>query len=199
MRAGAIPSSSNAAGWIAAGILSASLSVAAADAGRSPGGPEFPAELVHFRAISEQAVFAGTGRDTWDRSIRERSYILRDGDRWQMWYNGYNDRRATTHFLGHATSRDGLHWTRSGDRPIHDKGWIEDVCVVKHAGTYHMFSEGRDDVAHWLTSTDGLHWTERGNLDIRRVDGSPIASGPRGTPYPDVKVFASKPATPAGK
>ena len=32
--------------------------------------------------------------------------------------------------------------------------------------------------AHLLKSKDGQHWTEQGNLDIRRVDGSPIASRP---------------------
>ena len=45
-----------------------------------------------------------------------------------------------------------------------------------------MFAEGRQDVAHLLTSTDRVTWTEQGPLDIRKVDGSPIAAGPYGTP-----------------
>ena len=57
-------------------------------------------------------------------------------------------------------------------------GWTD----VQQGGTYYMFAEGRDDVAHLLTSTDRIHWRERGNLDIRQVSGQPISAGPRGTP-----------------
>ena len=47
---------------------------------------------------------------------------------------------------------------------------------------YHMFAEGEKDIAHRLTSTDRVTWTEQGPLDIRKVDGTPIPPGPRGTP-----------------
>ena len=145
-------------------------------------GPEFPDELVHFQATTKEAIFAGTGKDTWDQKICERSYIQREGKKWCLWYNGYNDRRTPTHFLGYATSKDGWQWQRSSEKPIYDQGWIEDVCVVKHAGAYYLFSEGRNDIAHLLKSTDGQQWTEQGNLDIRQVDGRPIGPGPYGTP-----------------
>ena len=60
--------------------------------------------------------------------------------------------------------------------------WVEDVCVVKADGAYWMFAEGERDIAHLLTSRDAVHWTELGPLDVRKVDGSPIPDGPRGTP-----------------
>ena len=167
---------------LVAGILGLGLFTAVAQAADAPRGPEFPDELVHFQPAAPEAIFAGTGQDTWDKRIRERSYILRDGKTWRMWHNGYNDHQTPTHFLGYATSKDGWHWQRAGAEPIYDQGWIEDVCVVKHAGSYYMFSEGREDIAHLLRSKDGRHWTEQGNLDIRRVDGSPITPGPYGTP-----------------
>jgi beta-1,2-mannobiose phosphorylase / 1,2-beta-oligomannan phosphorylase len=154
----------------------------AARASDTPNGPEFPDELTHFQAVTKAAIFAGTGKDTWDQKIRERSYIRREGKTWRLWYNGYNDRLTPTHFLGYATSTDGWHWQRSSDKPIYDQGWIEDICVVKHAGSYYLFSEGRGDIAHMLKSTDGRQWTEQGDLEIRRVDGSPIRPGPYGTP-----------------
>ena len=170
------------AGWVAAGILSALLFTATAGAADPRRGPEFPDELVHFEPATQGVIFAGTGKDTWDQKIRERSYILCEGKTWRMWYNGYNDRRTPTHFLGFATSKDGCQWQRSREEPVYDQGWIEDMCVVKHGGNYYLFSEGRDDIAHLLKSKHGQHWTEQGNLDIRRVDGSPIPPGPYGTP-----------------
>ena len=167
---------------LAADIFSVFIFAAATSAAGTPRGAEFPDELVHFEPVAKEAIFSGTGKDTWDQKIRERSYIRHEGKAWRLWYNGYNDRQTPTHFLGYATSKDGWHWQRSRDEPIYDRGWIEDICVVKHAGDYYLFSEGRDDIAHLLKSTNGQQWTEQGNLDIRRLDGSPITPGPYGTP-----------------
>jgi predicted GH43/DUF377 family glycosyl hydrolase len=152
------------------------------DAAEAQPGSEFPDELVHFEPLTTNIVFAGTGQETWDRSIRERSYILREGNRWKMWYNGYHSGRKPTHFLGLATSEDGLSWKRAGAEPIYNQGWIEDLCVIQRAGTYYLFSEGSNDIAHLLKSADGEHWVEQGNLDIRNVDGTRIKPGPYGTP-----------------
>jgi len=142
----------------------------------------FPTELVSFGPPSETPVLAGTGGDTWDRRMRERGWIIREGGMWHLWYTGYNDARSDSKFLGYATSPDGLQWTRWPGNPLTTEGWVEDMTVVKHGGTYYMFAEGRDDIAHLLTSTDRVTWKEEGNLDIRQLNGKPIAAGPRGTP-----------------
>lgn len=156
----------------------------AAATGQPPPSPAkpFPDELVHFVPYQANPVFAGTGTNTWDRRIRERGYILRENDQWHLWYTGYNDDRSDARFLGYATSPDGLHWTRFAGNPVHGTSWVEDVCVVKRDGTYTLFAEGRNDLAHLLTSTDRIHWTERGQLDIRLVSGQPLPAGPFGTP-----------------
>ena len=73
---------------------------------------DFPPELVEFVPYGSAPLLAGTGQDTWDRKIRERGYILREGDAWHLWYTGYNEARSDSRFLGYATSNDGLHWTR---------------------------------------------------------------------------------------
>jgi predicted GH43/DUF377 family glycosyl hydrolase len=147
-----------------------------------PATEEFPQELVSFVPYEGNPVFSGTGRDTWDRKIRERGYILREGGTYHLWYTGYRDGYADEKHLGYATSPDGLHWTRHPGNPICDRGWVEDMQVVKHGDTYSMFAEGRDDIAHWLTSKDRIHWQEQGNLDIRTTDGKPLSPGPYGTP-----------------
>ncbi|MDA0193572.1 MAG: hypothetical protein O2951_00740 [Bacteroidetes bacterium] len=142
----------------------------------------FPSELVDFSPISENPVFTGTGEATWDQRIRERGYILKEGNIYHMWYTGYPQTEDRTLFLGYATSNDGIAWTRYIDNPIFDKSWTEDMMVLKLDGIYNMFAEGRNDIAHRLTSTDRINWTDHGPLDIRYTDGSPLSEGPYGTP-----------------
>jgi sucrose-6-phosphate hydrolase SacC (GH32 family) len=142
----------------------------------------FPDCLVKVTPHPENPIFAGTGKDTWDKKIRERGYILREGDRWHLWYTGYGPARPNTMSLGYATSSDGLQWTRHPKNPIFDDLWTEDMFVVKHEGTYYMVAEGKNDVAHMLTSSNGIDWQSRGRLDVRTTDGKPLSPGPYGTP-----------------
>ena len=71
---------------------------------------EFPDELVKFIPLKTDSIFAGTGGDTWDKMIRERGFILKEGSEWKLWYTGYNPDSIDTHFLGYATSADGINW-----------------------------------------------------------------------------------------
>jgi hypothetical protein len=142
----------------------------------------FPEELVDWVPYEGNPLFAGTGGGTWDRGIRERGFILREGDTWRLWYTGYNTDRTEEMFLGYATSPDGLDWTRYPGNPVFDGTWTEDVFVLKHEGVYFMFAEGWHDVAHMLTSPDGLRWEEQGSLAIRTRGGEPVSPGPYGTP-----------------
>lgn len=142
----------------------------------------YPLEILEFIADQRNPVFKGTGTDTWDERIRERGYILREDGAYHMWYTGYRDQPDSEMHLGYATSEDGITWKRFEGNPIYDKGWMEDMMVIKDEGTYYMFAEGRDDIAHLLTSTDRIHWTEQGNLDIRYTNGEPLSKGAYGTP-----------------
>ncbi len=158
---------------VAAGILGASGAWA----------DEEPWRFTDWKPVVAEAVFKGTGADTWDRNIRERGFILIDDDgTFNLWYTGYKGDKTQAMSLGRATSKDGVHWTRDAANPIFDRSWVEDVCVVRQDGLYQMFAEGKGDVAHRLSSPDGVHWTDFGSLDVRKVDGSPIPPGPYGTP-----------------
>ncbi len=145
-------------------------------------GDDFPKELVRWKSIAENPVFAGTGKDTWDRKIRERGYILVENGVYRLWYTGYNDDRSPTKFLGLASSPDGIHWTRDTANPVFTKSWTEDVCVIRHNDQYVMFAEGKDDIAHQMTSPDGRRWNDEGPIDIRKRNGDPLSPGPYGTP-----------------
>jgi hypothetical protein len=143
---------------------------------------DFPRAIVSWVPEPANPVFQGAGGDAWDRNIRERGWIMFEDGTYHLWYTGYNLDRSPTHFLGHATSTDGIHWTRDPANPLFKDSWVEDMCVVRDGDTYSMFAEGKGDIAHLLTSNDRVHWTERGPLDIRKTDGSAISAGPRGTP-----------------
>lgn len=145
-------------------------------------GDDLPQALSGFRAVRDNPVFTGRPGE-WDELIRERGWVMKDGDTWRMWYTGYN--KSVTPYdmkLGYATSADGLVWTRHGAGPIHDDVWVEDMMVIRHEDRLYMFAEGAGDQAQLLTSQDGLQWTRVGPLDVRRQNGDPIAAGPYGTP-----------------
>lgn len=73
---------------------------------------EFPHELVEFVPGKRNPVFTAAGAGHWDARIRERGWILKEGDQWRMWYTGYDGTREGQKMLGLATSPDGIRWTR---------------------------------------------------------------------------------------
>jgi hypothetical protein len=165
--------------WSALQVFAIACSVAGA---APPDIREFDPALTSFEPVGE-AVFSAGSAGAWDEKIRERGWIIRDGEHWQLWYTGYRAAPAgARRMLGYATSTDGRRWTRHPDNPIHRDHWVEDMMVVRHDGAYVMFAEGERDIAHWFTSPDGIRWTRMGNIDIRKTNGEPIAPGPYGTP-----------------
>jgi len=148
---------------------------------KPPATDKFPPELVKFVPHGKEPVFAAA-QGKWDAMIRERGWVMRDGDLWKLWYTGYDGSKDGRRMLGYATSPDGIHWTRSPRNPLYRAHWVEDMMIVKDGGKYYLFAEGKDDRAHLLVSDDGLAWKRRGQLDVRLKDGKPIPDGPYGTP-----------------
>lgn len=144
---------------------------------------EFPPELVDFVPYDKNPVFVAEGRGSWDVAIRERGWILREGETYHMWFTGYDGTRPGLKMLGYATSPDGLRWTRYPENPIYRQHWVEDMMVVKEGDTYYMVSEGnRGNYPELLTSKDRVRWTRVGKLDIRSTQGKPLAPDAYGTP-----------------
>ena len=142
---------------------------------------DFAPEMTKFIPSPGNPVFSGTGVDTWDQCIRERGFILFDEGIYKMWYSGYNPAVGEQKYLGYATSPNGISWTRYPGNPIFDKKWTEDMFVMKEGGTYYMYAEGKDDIAHMLVSPDGIHWEEKGDLAIFTTEGDKVPP-PYGTP-----------------
>lgn len=135
-----------------------------------------------FEPVQTTPIFeAASGQ--WDAKIRERGWVMKDGDVWKMWYTGYDpDKQPLTMKLGYATSKDGITWTRHPQNPIISDFWVEDIMVVRDNQRYLMFAEGTGDQAQLLESTDGIQWKRLGTLDVRLTNGQPIPAGPYGTP-----------------
>ena len=171
--------------WLLAALAVAFLVArpAAAEEPKAASAQAFPPELVNFTAYGSNPIFKGAGPGHWDVKIRERGWILKEGDLYRMWYTGFDGTREGIKQLGYATSRDGIHWERWPNNPIDRDHWVEDMMVLKHNGTYYMFAEGTGDEAQLLTSPDGINWKREGRLDVRQTNGQPISPGPYGTPF----------------
>ena len=143
---------------------------------------DLPVAFRAFKSAADAPVFTSSPGD-WDALIRERGWIMKDGEKYVLWYTGYNqDLQPLSMKLGYATSPDGITWTRHAQNPIFDDVWVEDMMIVKHNETLYMFAEGAKDQPQLLKSTDGIAWQRIGTLDVRRTDGTKIAAGPCGTP-----------------
>lgn len=148
---------------------------------------ELPSAFAKFDTHAQTPVFTGDP-GKWDSLIRERGWILKDGDQYRMWYTGYNpEQQSPTMKLGYATSDDGIVWQRHAKNPIFDDAWVEDMMIVKRNGTFYMFAEGANDQAQLLKSKDGLQWKRMGTLDVRLTSGKKIPEGAYGTPTAVVK------------
>jgi len=121
---------------------------------------------------------------SWDdRNVGFPCVILVD-ETYHMWYDGNWDNQGNTNNgIGHATSLDGIQWTKDILNPILTKGpevW-ESLCITQASvlfvdsdSLFHMWYAGWGDgpghIGH-ATSADGTHWTKDINNPV-------MSSGP---------------------
>jgi hypothetical protein len=81
----------------------------------------FPSELVRIVSSNPRPVFrAAPGQ--WDAQLRERGWIMREDDKWHLWYTGYENPDVTSmRRLGYATSNDGISWRRHPGNPLNSQ------------------------------------------------------------------------------
>ncbi|MFC9997110.1 glycosyl hydrolase family 32 [Nocardia sp. NPDC127526] len=95
-------------------------------------------------------------------------FVVRDGERYFMFYDGGGiDRTATGMNL--ATSTDLFRWTRWPEGPLFRDGYdARDPMVTRIGGEWVMYycatstPEGGNHVVAYRTSRDLVHWSERG-------------------------------------
>ncbi len=95
-------------------------------------------------------------------------HVLKEGDTYRMWYEGFD---GSTWRILHATSADGMNWTRQGTALSPGPSGSLDVLgarnpvVITRGGHYEMWYQGRGASPpnyHILraTSPDGIVWTK---------------------------------------
>lgn len=77
---------------------------------------------VHWKNEPTPALALGP-KGSWDSQSHAGPCVLKLEDEYHMWYLGSGDYRGKTAWrIGHATSPDGLSWTKSGSNPVLDIG-----------------------------------------------------------------------------
>jgi hypothetical protein len=98
-------------------------------------------------------------------------WVLRQGERWRMWYGSNTAWGASTtdsmHVLKHAESADGVHFTRDGravlDLSRPDEYALTRPCVLVDGGRYRMWFSHRGEAYRigYAESDDGICWQRR--------------------------------------
>ena len=111
--------------------------------------------------------------------------VIREGNRWRMWYGAYDHsyKRDDDAYLAYAESPDGVHWTKPQLGLVEYQGNKNNNILISGpqsgglAFSYAFLDEGKDarekykmiwhrfnkqETAWWVyggISPDGLHWT----------------------------------------
>ena len=115
--------------------------------------------------------------DIWDGVQVYSPYILRENGTYKMWYTGVG--MSANLQVGHATSEDGISWTRHGENPIFPPQdiWatdVWDVSVLNETDKYGVWFFGLnfDDpvdpvfgIGH-ATSTDEVSWLNQATSPV---------------------------------
>ncbi len=122
----------------------------------------------------------------WDDAGGFINDVVFDGSTYHMWFAGLESSGYWWH-IGHATSTDGVEWTKDPANPVLRSGepgewddWGLSGVAVVHDGTqFHMWYTGwQGDVsdnsfrAGYATSPDGSVWTKHPDNPVMEV-GSP--------------------------
>lgn len=102
----------------------------------------------------------------WDSAWVRNPTVLLDGSAYHLWYTGS---QGSTTQIGHATSPDGIAWTKAANPvlvygPIAAWDWLGSYApsVVKAGSEFVMFYSGAALPPKWSTgyalSTDGVNW-----------------------------------------
>lgn len=123
-----------------------------------------------------------------DKVVLHPAVVRDDSGLLHLWYNGVGVQ--PTFRVGHAVSRDGLHWERkNGGDPVlvpsrvgeFEENYVYNVHVRLDAGLFRMwysaakrdFGSGGHNCLTYATSSDGTHW---------KKDVTPtLISGPNGS------------------
>jgi len=138
----------------------------------------------HWAVYTNNPVLRPGAQGEWDAGALGTMSVLKVGELYHLYYEAWGVREAgaagtssdyLTLQIGHATSRDGLHWTKDPANPVlpkgadnewdHDGTW--DPFVLHEDGVFKMwYGGGEGSHCDWgyAVSTDGVHFVKKGQL-----------------------------------
>lgn len=143
-----------------------------------------------WKVYEKNPVLTVGGKGEWDAGALGTMSVVKVGDVFHMYYEAWGQRSGIewvkedyyTLQIGHATSSDGIHWSKDPMNPVLPKGnegeWdhhgIWDPFVLHEDGIFKMWhGGGADDSCHWAysTSVDGRNFTKHGKIsDLGNVE-----------------------------
>jgi len=132
-----------------------------------------------FKPFEGNPVVGLGAQGEWDAGALGSMTVLKVGKVYHMYYEAWGVRRYSAEDykslqIGHATSPDGVHWTKDPANPVLRKGtgddWDKDGTwdpfVLYENGVFKMWYGGGEQTCDWgyAVSTDGVHFIKQGRL-----------------------------------
>jgi len=145
-----------------------------------------------FNPYDGNPVLTTGTESSWDAGALGSMTILKVGDTFHLYYEAWGKRSEKewdaseyeTLQIGHAISKDGIHWTKDPDNPVLEQGgkgeWDEtgvwDPYVIYENGIFKMWyggGGGRKPNFGWAyaTSTDGTNFKKQGLIGKNNRSG----------------------------
>ena len=122
---------------------------------------------------------------SWDKETIGFGSVIYHNNKYHMWYTGGSTSDLVYRWrIGHATSDDGITWTRDTKNPVLVEGtagsWDSDIAFIPKVmvinNTFHMWYTGHKgrnansnfQIGH-ATSTDGSTWTKDANNPVLTI------------------------------
>ncbi|MDP8287816.1 MAG: T9SS type A sorting domain-containing protein, partial [Candidatus Electryonea clarkiae] len=132
-------------------------------------GYAFSTDGVNWTEYEENPVLERSG-NAWDLRGVYMPYVIKNGDTYEMWYNGQITTNPYTQRIGYASSEDGVNWTAFDENPVLNVGntgeWntiMVQMPVVDFDGElYRMWFGGSNNAIYkigFAISEDGTDWT----------------------------------------
>lgn len=171
-----------------------------------------PADRVHtavrwasrgrWQAYPRNPILAPGPPGSWDSGALGTMTAVGVGNLYHMYYEawekrgkGYSASDYSTLQIGHAVSRDGVHWTKDPANPVLPRGtgnvWDRDgtwdPSVIYEEGLFKMwYGGGIDPHCNWgyATSEDGVHFVKHGRLShLGHVEDDHVVHDPTSGRY----------------
>ena len=105
----------------------------------------------HWEKYPGNPVMVPGNEGEWIYNAMGPSTVMLIDSTYHMYYHGHGSTNSRYWAIGHATSPDGITWTKDSNNPILELGtsgdwdgyWISDAFVLKSDNIFHMWYSGR--------------------------------------------------------